>query len=174
MRPLSATELLDLWETGLQQSLIERSLRLLATACGVTDPGKMAALSIGERDARLLQLREWMFGPQLMNMAHCPQCGEQVEWETSVHALKLQPCSDDDTPRTGSLELNGFNIRYRLPNTIDMQHACAGGGASQLLRNCILEMQPADIASLPEPVELAIMQRMSEEDPQAGAVATSG
>jgi hypothetical protein len=167
MRPLTAIELMDLWETGLQQSLVERSLRLLSTACGAGSPEKMAALSIGERDARLLLLREWMFGAQLLNTARCPRCAEQVEWETSVHALKLQPCLQGDTPKTGSLELDGFHIHYRLPDTADLLQAYAGGnGPAQVLHNCILDMQPV-ATELPASVEQALMQRMSEEDPQA-------
>lgn len=165
MRPLTAAELMDLWETGLQQSLLERSLRLLATACGTADLDRMAALSIGERDARLLQLREWMFGARLLNMAYCPHCAEQVEWETSIQQLRLQPCSTADSGGTGSLETGGYTIRYRLPNTLDI--CAAYTGAAQLLQHCILEVQPASGPELPGHVTDALMQRMSEEDPQA-------
>lgn len=171
MRPLTAVELLDVWETGLQRSLLDRSLRLLATACDAPDPGVMASLSIGERDARLLQLREWMFGPQLLNMAHCPHCAEKVEWEAAVQDFLLQPVSDIDSAREGSLAVDGFRIRYRLPNTHDIHQVYAARSHDpdpmQLLQHCILEVQPGTAAALPEHVTTALMQRMSEEDPQA-------
>jgi hypothetical protein len=152
------------WETGLQQSLLERSLGLLATACAA-DPDQIAALSIGERDARLLQLREWLFGPRLMNMAYCPHCAEQVEWESSVQQLRLQPCMQSDTAVSRSLETSGYIIQYRLPNTGDI--CAAYTNAAALLQRCILEVQPANTAALPDEVTAALMQRMSEEDPQA-------
>lgn len=163
MRPLTAAELMDHWETGLQQSLLERSLGLLATAC-VADPEQIAALSIGERDARLLQLREWLFGPRLLNMAYCPHCAEQVEWETTVQQLRLQPCLQPDAITSRSLETAGYTIRYRLPNTLDI--CAAYTNAASLLQRCILEVQPG-AQTLPDNVTDALMQRMSEEDPQA-------
>jgi hypothetical protein len=155
---------MDHWETGLQQSLLDRSLHLLSTACGA-DPAQMAALSIGERDARLLQLREWLFGPRLLNMAYCPHCAEQVEWESAVQQLRLQPCLQADSAASRLLETGGYTIRYRLPNTLDI--CAAYTNADALLQRCILEVQPAAAASLPEQVTAALMQRMSEEDPQA-------
>lgn len=164
MRPLSAAELMAHWETGLQQSLLDRSLRMLATACGA-DPEQIAALSIGERDARLLQLREWIFGSRLLNMAYCPHCAEQVEWETSVQQLRLQPCLQTDTTASRSLETAGYTIHYRLPSTLDI--CAAYTNADALLQRCIVEIQPGGIQSLPEDVTAALMQRMSEEDPQA-------
>lgn len=164
MRPLTAAELMDHWETGLQQSLLDRSLRLLSTACAA-DPEQIAALSIGERDARLLQLREWIFGPRLLNMAWCPHCAEQVEWEASVQQLRLQPCLQSDTAASRSLETAGYTIRYRLPNTLDI--CAAYTNAAALLQRCILEVQPAGAPALPDDVSTALMQRMSEEDPQA-------
>jgi len=164
MRPLSAAELMDHWETGLQQSLLDRSLRMLATACGA-DPEQIAALSIGERDARLLQLREWIFGSRLLNMAYCPHCAEQVEWETSVQQLRLQPCLQTDTSTGRSLEIAGYTIQYRLPNTLDI--CTAYTDADALLQRCIVAIHPNDIQTLPDDISAALMQRMSEEDPQA-------
>ncbi|WP_298734386.1 hypothetical protein [uncultured Chitinophaga sp.] len=164
MRPLTATELIDHWESGLQQSLLDRMLRLLSTACGV-DPEQIASLSIGERDARLLQLREWIFGSRLLNIAYCPHCAEKVEWESAVQQLRLQSCLQADVPAARSLETAGYTIRYRLPNTLDI--CAAYTNAEALLQRCILEVQPAAEPALPEQVAAALMQRMSEEDPQA-------
>jgi endogenous inhibitor of DNA gyrase (YacG/DUF329 family) len=164
MRCLTTAELLTHWETGLQQSLLERSLGLLATACAA-DPAEIAALSIGERDARLLQLREWLFGPRLLNMAYCPHCAEQVEWESAVQQLRLQAHTEAAHPDPRFLEMSGYTIRYRLPDTLDI--CAAHTNAAALLQRCILEVQPATAASLPDEVTAALMQRMSEEDPQA-------
>ena len=68
MRTLNSIELLRVWEDGIHFTLTERSLQLLSIACGVPDLNKVADWSIGERDARLLQLREWMFGSRLLKI----------------------------------------------------------------------------------------------------------
>ena len=66
MRALSAPELLSVWERGQAQPPVQRTLTLLAAACPGILPDALAELSIGQRDARLLTLREWTFGPQLV------------------------------------------------------------------------------------------------------------
>jgi hypothetical protein len=71
MRALSASELLNVWERGFIQPPIYRALTLLAVACEAS-PETLAKLSIGDRDARLLTLREWTFGSQLVGLVNCP------------------------------------------------------------------------------------------------------
>ena len=72
---LTAADLLNVWERGLTQSPVQRALALLA-ACADTPVDTLAQLSIGQRDARLLTLREWAFGSQIVGVASCPGCGE--------------------------------------------------------------------------------------------------
>src|SRR5680860_853647 len=81
MRPLTSSELLQVWEKSFGKSLVEKSIHLLAVACSVTDLKLLTHLSIGERDARLFQLRKWMFGNRMINLANCPQCTTAMEWE---------------------------------------------------------------------------------------------
>src|SRR5664279_677668 len=91
MRNLTETELLNLWEDCMDLPLIETSLHLIGTASSVNDLNGIANLSIGQRDIRLLQLREWMFGSRLKSMAICPHCSERIEWENEVKDFRLQP-----------------------------------------------------------------------------------
>ena len=81
MHPPTPTDLLTVWEQGLSQTLVQKSIKLLQVCSTSVSVAEVASWSIGERDARLLQLREWLFGTQLVNMAHCPACNETVEWE---------------------------------------------------------------------------------------------
>src|SRR5512132_3467594 len=74
-----ASELLAVWECGLGQSLVQRALWLLSAACPDMSLDALAQLSIGQRDARLLELREWLFGSSLVSVAVCPRCREQLE-----------------------------------------------------------------------------------------------
>jgi hypothetical protein len=62
MQSFAASELLSVWERGLGQSNIARAVALLALASPEETRETVATLSIGRRDARLLSLREWLFG----------------------------------------------------------------------------------------------------------------
>src|SRR5436190_1059028 len=100
MKPLTPAELLRIWEEGLDSPLLEKTLRLLAGSCAVSEHIDVSRLSIGERDARLLLIREWMFGKRLQNIANCPACAAITEWETNAQDLHLQPLSPDLSVRT--------------------------------------------------------------------------
>lgn len=175
MRPLSSTELLEVWEEGLGRPLIGRALRLLSVACSIPDTATLAKFSIGERDARLLQLRGWMFGDRLVNVAHCPACAQTVEWETSLSGLRLQPIQLEAPPRELQLEANGYAIRFRLPNSEDVARALHDKALREhpkkLLAGCILEakrgQQDCRAEDLPGEIFETLDQKMAEEDPQA-------
>jgi hypothetical protein len=57
MRPLSAQQILQIWEVGQGQSPPERALTLLAFVFPDNAPADLAALTVGQRDAYLLKLR---------------------------------------------------------------------------------------------------------------------
>ena len=61
-RSLSPQKILDVWEAGRQQHELDRALTLLAAAYPELSRDELADLTIGERDARLLRLRIFMFG----------------------------------------------------------------------------------------------------------------
>jgi hypothetical protein len=178
MRPLSVPELLDVWERGQTQSTPHRALLLLAAAAGgSTDatnaPDKLAQLSIGQRDARLLALRELTFGSQLTSVATCPACGETIEAMFDVADLLIAPVADADDVL--SLNLNGEEILFRLPNTQD-QIALAdcsdvATARDQLLRRCLLSIRQDEAnpgaPKLSPDAQQMIAQRMEEADPQA-------
>jgi len=141
MKPLSAVELLDVWESGLNQPILHRALILLTAACPEMAVNAVAELSIGERDARLLQLREWMFGPHLLNTATCPHCTAHVEWENEIADLYVDS-SDLSTADELSLQAGKYNLRFRLPNSTDIAAVLADSKddskADNLLKRCIV------------------------------------
>ena len=79
MRPLQATEILQIWEHGVNLNPASSVLSLLVAACPEIPSEKFHQLTIGERDALLLTQREWMFGLQIEAMADCPNCEERLE-----------------------------------------------------------------------------------------------
>ncbi|MGY2134452.1 T4 family baseplate hub assembly chaperone [Hymenobacter sp. HD11105] len=176
MRPPTTIELLNVWEEGLNQSLLDRALHLLQVACMTPDINRVAALSIGERDARLLLLREWLFGSRLTNKASCPACSEVVEWENSTDDLLLQaPSAASPLPLEHTLVEAGFTIRFRLVNSHDLQRVLQQPlyqtKPEQLLADCVTSLlhgkEPCLFDALPAAVTEALNQRMEQEDPQA-------
>ncbi|MCA1553916.1 MAG: phage baseplate protein, partial [Chloroflexi bacterium] len=116
MRALSAPELLDVWERGLPLHPVERGLALLAAASPDQTWDALAALSIGERNARLLTLREWTVGSQLTSLATCPVCGEKLELNFDVSDIRATSQAPDEL----LLQLDGEPLRFRLPNSRDL------------------------------------------------------
>ncbi len=182
MKPLTASELLTVWEQGANRPLLHKTLNLVHAACPELDMDTVAALSIGERDSRLLLLREWLFGPRFDNMATCPQCTEPIEWELGVEDVRVQSPREEAScsVREFTIEVDGFTIRFRLPNSIDLSSLGTGQSeaanpnpdpAMQLLQRCILEAshsgETCGADRFPDPVIQSIVQQMENEDPQS-------
>ena len=175
MKPLTAMELLSVWERGLNETLLRKTLHLLSAACPELDFDTIAGLSIGERDARLLQLREWMFGSNLVNTARCPQCTQRVEWENRIADIRIQPSPITPSPAEFSLKVMDYGLHFRLPTSLDIaevMNAPRGDSTPQdLLKRCIVSARHAgeacDPSSLPEDVLEALGRRIEELDPQA-------
>jgi hypothetical protein len=150
-----------------------RALALLAAACPERSLDEVATLSIGERDWRLLTLREWMFGAQLVSTANCPDCGERLEW--TVDTTDLRVANLTETGGELSLELDRYLVRFRLPNTLDLTAVsdCADTALARqvLLERCLADTRRGEeeiaLADLPPEVAAAIVERMGEADPQA-------
>src|SRR4028118_626478 len=87
MRTLTNVELLDVWESGLSQTSVERALSLVAAAAPGVPVEELARLSVGERDRRLFELRKATFGEVLPMTTSCPRCNEQVEANVPVDDL---------------------------------------------------------------------------------------
>ena len=175
MRPPAITELLTVWERSIEQPLLQRTINLLDLSCPEFDSEAITKLSIGERDARLLLLREWMFGSRLINITDCPKCSECVEWENDIEDICLQSPQEPDFSKEFNLEADGFSVRFRLPNSVDVYEAISDEPGQpalvRLLSRCILDAHCNNEAcgpdSLPDVVIEAINRRMEEEDPQA-------
>jgi hypothetical protein len=155
--------------------LTDKTLRLLGEACDINDYASVSRISIGERDARLLQLREWMFGKRLHNTADCPACGEKTEWETNTTALQLQALPASLSVRTFNFEKDGYSIHFRLPDSNDIARAIIEKQGEEshkaVIIDCVLAAnhQGKKISGNQLPIQLLedIHQQMSVEDPQA-------
>ena len=184
MRPLSAPELLAAWERSLAEPHALRAVVLLAAACPETSIEDLARESVGRRDARLLTLREWTFGPQLVSLAGCPVCGERLETVFDVADIRV-PGAEDGPTEPLSLTVAGCELAFRLPDSLDLAALTAAtaataantagdsgqGARRRLLARCLLDARGADggevpLDRLPAAALQAMADRMAESDPQ--------
>jgi hypothetical protein len=169
MRSLAAAELLNAWEQGLPWPPFQRALLLLEAALPDVSPDALADLSIGQRDAYLLALRERLFGKELVGVATCPNCGDSLELNFTTADIRV-PMQDDPALL---LEAEGYRVHFRLPTSCDLAALASDSGAAQdrLLARCILEatqdgtFQRPDM--LPEEVQRRVIDEMARADAQA-------
>lgn len=171
MRAFSDHETLLVWESGLGQHPIDRALTVLGAAFPDARNG-LAAMSIGQRDGRLLDVREANFGAGASGVAECPECGDLLEWTLDLDEIRTT--DDDRAGETGDLTVDGYELSYRLPDSTDLAAVVGGavaGGRDALLRRCVLEARRdgarVDPASLPEAAVLGLAAEMETRDPQA-------
>jgi len=170
MRALTAPEMLEVWERGLNQSALKRSLLLLSAAGEPYET--VGRLTAGQRDARLLSLRDWAFGSQLDSVARCPHCGEHLELNFRVADVRVE--SETATAESWPLDFQDYKLRCRAPNSLDLI-ATAGErdpaeARRKLLQRCLSEITregaPVSVEQLPGAVIDAAVERMARADPQ--------
>jgi hypothetical protein len=180
MHPLSVPELLTVWERGLAALPFERALTILSVASSESSPAALARLSIGRRDAHLLQLREWAFGSELAILAACPACRQTLELMVPVAALRVSmvPTGDPTREPAGNLEssfrLRDYEVRYRPLNTEDIA-VCAGlepaARRRKLFACCVTDARcqgkAVPVEELPDEVEHKVVEQIAAIDPQA-------
>jgi hypothetical protein len=174
MRVPAASEVLFAWEQGSGSDPAERALRLLALALPEEPAESLAALPVGERDGRLLELREILFGARLTAVAACPACGERVELAIDGPQLRsrLRP---GRAPRP--VTVDGYRVWFRLPTTADLAAAARAAepeaARAVLLGRCVERAEREGVmvapAELPEAAVTALAERMERADPLADA-----
>lgn len=145
---------------------------LLAAACSEMSLDALAKLSIGQRDAHLLTLREWTFGSQLVGLVSCPRCYERLELTFKTSDLRVAP----ETPpaETFSLSIAGYELCYRPTNSLDLATIASDDPTTtrqRLLERCLTtaryQNEPIPADKLPPDVVNAVIQSMAQADPQA-------
>src|SRR4051812_26238468 len=140
MNSLSASSMLRVWERALGRTPPERALALLAAACPEMSDEELAALSVGRRDRLLIALRERTFGPRMTSVATCDACGESLELSFDVSDISTG--EDAQPPAELSVESEGFETHFRLPNSGDLVAVARSADEEQarrgLLERCVL------------------------------------
>jgi hypothetical protein len=170
---LSATATLALYEAGASTRGPERALALLAAAWPATAPADLAALPVGRRDALLLQLYAASFGARIDLLATCPACGETLDLGLDADALLAAAPADPPAPLT--IEVSGYSLSCRLPDTRDLAALFAARPApcdapGLLLRRCVRATaggQPVATEELPHHVVATLSEALEQADPLA-------
>jgi hypothetical protein len=175
MRPLSARDLLLVWEQAERRRPVERDLVLLAAACPELPEEDLAALPLGGRQSRLLALHQETFGASLELAAGCPVCGEPLEVELRIEDLTAGGAGDEAAPEAAEIVEAGLRLVVRPLNGADLMAAtsCAGAGEARrlLARRALLEASRDGVAIGAGDLsdgELELLSRsLAEIDPQA-------
>ena len=176
MQPLSAHDVLEVWERSAGRSATDRALLPLVYAC--TDGARasrsdLARLPLGRRDAMLLELYRTTFGAGLDLAAGCPQCGERLELDLTVDDVLAPSLPAED----GIYELAAgeLAVTFRLPSSADLEAAARRRGQAAarevLVKRCVIEAKRAgEVIGAGEMTEDelgGLAAAMAEEDPQA-------
>ncbi len=173
MHPLPAQRVVEIWEQGRALNPVDRALLVLGFACPERTRDELAALTIGERDACLLEFRAQTLDSALAAFCECASCGERLELTFKTDELMIRP--RPERPAPCEFFFGEYVVRFRLPNSKDLAAAAAFRNSSRarqhLIERCVDEVRcngaPADLASLPENFPEQLSTRMAECDPQA-------
>jgi hypothetical protein len=167
----STAQLVDAWDRAQSRSPLGRAETLLALASPEIDGGALDALTLGDRERRLLAVRAATFGPKLTGLVACEACGESLELELQVDDLLAL----HGPPSEGVvLEHQGYTLHLRLPVGADLRAVAEGpaeAAAARLLASCVSEAQrdgvsvPSD--ELPPGVVEAAGEALAQADPLA-------
>lgn len=174
MRALTAQQILQVWEIGQSQHPIDRALTLLSFGLPDRTAEELIHLSIGQRDAYLLHLREITLGPRLESVAQCPQCQESLEFTIEVADLKVMD-PNQVTAQEHVLTTEEFELQFNLPNSRDLAAVvgCRDLRTAQrmLAQRCIQQVRHPRVAIDTIEVPEALLTQLSEQiaacDPQA-------
>ena len=174
MRALTANDVVRVWELGHGRSPVDQAVGVLSAAFPLRTADEIRRLSLGQRNAHLLAVRERLFGFELEAYSECDRCGKPLEFSLSSAALRgALPVGD--SYEEFELAAEGFAVRFRLLNSLDLVAASScetvEAGRQLLVKRCVLaaqrEQETVAVDELPAAVVALLASRLSECDPQA-------
>jgi hypothetical protein len=184
MQPLTAEEVLQLWERGERRRPAERAFAMLARACAGASADRLATMTVGESESALLKLRMATYGRHLQAIDDCPACSTTVEVE--MDAVELIAASGDATadsaPDGGShskwvdVNVDGWQLQVAPPTVGDVLDVSGAAdearGRELLLERCVRDVRSPDGAAssalaLPELVRDRVSEAIERQDAAA-------
>ena len=174
MRCLTEQEIITIWERGLRQHPIERALTLLTVALPGMARADLLKLSVGQRDAYLILLREQTFGSQFVGFAECQSCREQLEFSFDIANVWMGTAPVEDVGQMYQYHIEGYELEVRLPNSADLLAVVAKqdleAARTHLLQHCISHVAFANkevqAQTLPANVVETLGEQLLVRDPQ--------
>ena len=164
MRGLSEREILPLWERGARHGPLGRGRALLAAACPELGDDDAEALTVGQRDALLIKLRERSLGAGLIGFVACPECGEPLELELDSRQLRAAAGGSSSAP--GEIVMGKERVRFRPLTCGDLEVAAATADP-EAARRVLAELCLLEPAELSEELLSALSAALAEQDPRA-------
>jgi hypothetical protein len=128
-QPLSDRQLLDVCGRGRECHPLDRALLLLATALPEEETGRLADMTLAQRDQALLALRAATFGRRLASYIDCTGCGERLEFQLDAASLVAV---SQHAPTQSVVQLG--ERRFRLPTSRDLARIAAASDESEASR----------------------------------------
>jgi hypothetical protein len=177
MRIPSAAELLTVWERGAERSAVGQALLLLGAACPDKSSEALAAVTLGERNAALLDLRERMFGTMFHGVASCPGCRDVLELNFSGDDVRGAGTNRSIAELSGtmhSIRVQEYELQIRLPDSHDLEAIallCSVSEARRaLFERCVLSILHGGTScareEVPDEIVQLVEEQMDEIDPQ--------
>lgn len=167
MQPLTATDIVAVWDRGQRLHPIDRALLLLAAGNPAATPQALRQLTIGQRNGRLLHLRQLTIGDELTALVACPRCGEMLEFTLAASGLRLpEPAAASHT-----VTLGRRRWQLRLPTSDDLAalaySANIAHARQQLIDRCVQPLDDGPPAAADPALLAEIADFMATADPQA-------
>lgn len=170
MRALTTSDLLRTSEVLQGQNPLEQALTILHAALPELDREALEKLTVSDRDARLLELREKTLGPELEGQAECPRCGAHLEFVVRTTELVQLGAS-----RSGqnNLEKGDLRLQLRMPTSRDLfavSDLSPEEGPRALALRCIVNIdgeKPRSLEALPDDVIEEAAKKLCDNEPTA-------
>jgi hypothetical protein len=167
-----AIDLLTVWERGLPATPVERGLLLLSIPLPGRTVEQLALVRVGERDARLLTLRERAFGSRMNGRVTCPVCSSELELSFDTGLVRVDGAAED---APDSVHVDDYEVTVRCIDSTDLAALSPGEdletNARTLVRRSIVDARHAgketDADALPPPVVAGVADCLSAADPQS-------
>lgn len=181
--PVDATTVLGLWERARPLDDTDRAVVLAGAVAPHASPADVLDWPLGRRDARLVDLRAALAGPDVEGVVACPGCAMEISFTLDVDELVPTPRAavaadtGPDDPEPAPVTIDGWRVTCRRLTSADLAAAAATGdpevAEEVLLARALVEVDPptgTPAAPLPPPVRRAVADALATADPLAEVV----
>lgn len=175
LRPLSAHDQIEFLDWDAARVSVASKVTTMLAKFGALPEPEAAHLTVGQREAILLQLRQATFGDRMACVLQCPEpeCSEKMDLDLMVRDLLMPQM--DETSNVHEVTFDGYHVRFRLPEGADQEAVASLAQTDDtqavfvLLKRCVLEVEHGSdrLTEIPNTIADRISDAMALLDPQA-------